>query len=178
MLVVPPLPAENRATNANISPPIIRNRRGRLRAERAHQGLRNTPDRELENPSFQVPRGRLQDNRARSERGTTRRARRGSGPRGTRRNPSAFEVEDKVVVPLYIEVKNLSYVLVRSRWDGGNSNSNVVIGSYGGGSKVVRKVLIRLRLILSMLIMTTTTVLNVVIPVLDTVKRVLDIGTP
>ena len=49
-----------------------------------------------------------------------------------------------MVQALYIEVKNLSYVLVHSRWNGGgNSNSNVVISSYSGGNKVVRKVFIR-----------------------------------
>lgn len=35
----------------SVQPPLIRNsRRGKLRAGRAQQGLRNTPDRELENP--------------------------------------------------------------------------------------------------------------------------------
>lgn len=69
----------------------------------------------------------------------------------------------------YIEIKNLSYVLVGSRLDGSNSNSNVVIDSHSSSSKVVRKVLFILRLILWVLIMTTTTVLDVVIPVLDVV---------
>ncbi len=98
VVVVPPPPAENRATDVNIASPIIRNGRGRLRAGRAQQELHNTPDRELENlrtnESFQVPRGKLQDSRARSERGTTKRARRGSGLCGTRRNSSFFGLEN------------------------------------------------------------------------------------
>ena len=94
VVVVPLPPTEIGAVEVNIAPLLIRNR-GRLRAGRAQQGLRNTPDRELENTrtneDFQVPRGRLQGNRARGERGNTRRAKRGSGARGTRRNLSAFD---------------------------------------------------------------------------------------
>lgn len=102
VVIVPPPPAENGAAGADAIPPPVRNRgRSRPRGGRAEQGLRRTPNRELGNQRaarhFQVPaEGHERERprgRARGE-GGTRRARRGSGPRGTRRNPSAFEVDE------------------------------------------------------------------------------------
>lgn len=81
-----------------------------------------------------------------------------------------------MIAPLYIEVKNLSYLLVSSRWNDGDND--IEVDSYSDGSKIVKKVLIILSLILIVSIMTAITVVDVVIAVLDVVKHVLDIVTP
>lgn len=79
---------------------------------------------------------------------------------------------------LYIKFKNWDYIFIYNKWDdGGNSNTNVLINNYSGNSKIVRKVFIRLKLILTILIMTITIVLNIVISILDIIKHVLDIVT-
>ncbi len=49
MVVIPPLQVENRAIEANIAPPLIGNRIGRLRVKRAQQRLCNTSGKEIKN---------------------------------------------------------------------------------------------------------------------------------
>lgn len=98
MAVILLLPIENRTTETNIAYLLIENRRGRLKVRRVQQGLRNTPDKTFENSrvtkSFQVPRSRLQDNIARSERRTPKKARKEPGSCGITQNSSAFEMEN------------------------------------------------------------------------------------
>lgn len=74
--------------------------------------------------------------------------------------------------------KNSSYIFKYSRWDNsGNSKSNLMIGSYSANSKIFRIFFIRYRLILSLLILITTIVLDMVILTLDIIKHILDIIT-
>ncbi len=171
MVVVLPLLAENRATETNMALLFIENRRDRLKIKRVQQEFCNTPDREPENSraikNFQVPKCRLQCNRDRGEKRTIKMVKWVSGPYNTKQNPSTFEMKNEVIAPLYIEVKNISYILLNSRWD--DNDRNVEVGNYSGSSKVVRKVFSILRLILSMIIMTKTTVLDVVKHIMDIV---------
>lgn len=98
IVVILPLPTKNRATDANIVTPIIKNRKNRLKTWKTPQELLNTTDKELENQkankSFQIPKSQLQDNRAQSEKDTIKKARQRFRPYKTSQNLSAFEIED------------------------------------------------------------------------------------
>lgn len=83
-----------------------------------------------------------------------------------------------MILTLYIKLKNLSYIFIHSKWNsGGTSNSNVVINNYNGGSKIIKKILVRFRKILSVLIIIIIILLDVIIPILDIVEYLLDIVT-
>lgn len=131
MIVVTSLQAGNRATEANIAPLLIKNRKDRLRVKRASQKLQNTLEKKVKNlianKSFQVSRNRFQGNRVRGEKRTIRKASLGSSVCGTRRNPSVFPVKNMIVALLYVEIKNPSYILVGSKWD--ESDNNIEVGS-------------------------------------------------
>lgn len=62
-----------------------------------------------------MPKSRLQDNKIRSKRNTIKRVKQKFEPYKTKQNLSIFGIKNQVFAPLYIEVKNLSYILVQTK---------------------------------------------------------------
>lgn len=82
-------------------------------------------------------------------------------------------MKDQIVASLYIEIKNLGFILVGKNWN--NSNNNIEVDSYDVGSEIVKKFHIILKLMFNLLIMITTTVVNVVLHILDILILIFDV---
>lgn len=85
-----------------------------------------------------MTKNKLSNKKTRGKKSITKKTKQESRSYEIRQNLFAYIINDLIYLALYIKVKNLSYILVCSKWDGsGNSKSNIIISSNYNSNKIV-----------------------------------------